>query len=346
MCLGLHKENSNAPEQANELIAKASAHLTMRTELAKENAKNALYQNLLATCKPNTFGYVRAKAALGISGGAREDDGRITEMLWDAEKKLMDMTQHYSLYRVSASNGKFDCPASIESILRINVDGVAKRLAGFTEEFLGNANPTSLGKGNTVLPDGEYAVMHNFTPGNLVIQFAGSCRGVNVVIEGISGGTYKVESIKVDGGVSTTTVNSFSEVRSITADPRDGNMTITVGGEELASLQSHEMDTKRRRYTITGCPDGDIAVLLLGRERWYPKLRDTQRMQVEDDVALVLMLTSIHLERAGELEKAVAYEQRAIQQLEMSRKNRYAGETIRIDKSPAYFGLNRVRGGR
>jgi hypothetical protein len=152
----------------------------------------------------------------------------------------------------------------------------------------------------------------------------------------------------MNGSSTALTQNMYADVTSIIADPRDGYLSFEIGGIEVAFIQAYEMDSKRARYAIPSSSSNCEPKILriLGRARWIPKLRDDQRMQVENVQALVLMAGAIQLERAGKIQESEAYELRALRLVTEEMRNKVAGNSVRIDRHPTGVTLKGVNGGR
>jgi hypothetical protein len=354
MVMGIWNENNNAPELANELIGKAAQHLATKTQVAVESAKSALFQNMLSTCAPGTRGYARAKVSLATTGGDRQTDAQMAEILDDAEKRIMCQTQFWHSYLCKAVGGYFAVPHEIESILRVDIDNIPTKLNGPTVEYIetgvGYREATYGGhKGAPVNYRGDFALQADLPyETTMTVRTSGTCRGVNVVIVGKNSSGEEVrEVLSVDGGSVVSTSQTYADVTSITAAPRDGTISFTVDNLEVALLQPFETDSKRARYSIPSSDDCKERILrILGRARWIPKIRDEQRMQVDNTQALVLMAAAIQLERAGKFQESEAMEAKAIRLVEQEARNKNAGLSVTIDKHPTGANLNKANGGR
>lgn len=355
MILGIWRENNNAPELANDLIGKAQTHIQTRTDLAVESAKTALYQNMLSTAKPGTRGYARAKLALASNGGDRASDAQMAEILDDAEKRIMSQTQYWHSYLCKAVGGYFAVPHEIESILRVDINNCPTHLYGPTAEYI----ETGVGyreevygqnKGVSVIYRGDFALQADMPyASQITIRASGSSNGINIKIEGIDENGVNInEIVTVNGSSTTLTQNIYADVTSIIADPRDGYLSFEVGTTEVAFIQPYEMDSKRARYAIPSSNSNcDPKILrILGRARWIPKLRDDQRMQVDNVQALVLMAAAIQLERAGKIQESESYELKALRLVTEEMRNKVAGNAVRIDRHPTGATLKGVNGGR
>lgn len=355
MILGIWRENNNAPELANDLINKAQAHIQTRTDISVESAKAALYQNMLSTAKPGTRGYARAKLALASNGGDRGSDAQMAEILDDAEKRIMGRTQFWHSYLCKAIGGYFAVPSEIESILRVDINNCPTHLYGPTAEYI----ETGVGyreevygqsPGVSVIYRGDFALQADMPyASQITIRSTGICKGINIQIEGVDdNGVIIRELVTMDGSAVALTQNMYADVTSIIADPRDGYLTFIVGTTEIAFIQPYEVDSKRARYAIPSQRDNceEKILRILGRARWVPKIRDEQRMQVENVQALVLMSAAIQLERAGKAQESEIYEAKALRIVEEEMRNKNAGNSVRIDRHPTGVTLKQVNGGR
>jgi hypothetical protein len=354
MCLGLFRENNNAPDLANELIGKASTHLLTKTQIAVEGVKAALYQNMLSTCAPGTRGYARAKISLAMNGGERASDPQIAEVLDDAEKRIMSRHQFWHSYLFKAIGGYFSVPHELESILRVDIDNCPTHLYHATSEYI----ETGVGyrehtydsrPGVSVIYRGDFALQADMPyPSQLTINAAGNSKGIKIVIEGKdTNGNIIREIVTMDGSTTALTQNEYADVTSITADPRDGTLSFEVGTAEVAFMQPYETDSKRARYAIPSKDNCEEQILrVLGRARWVPKLRDEQRMQVDNVQAIVLMAAAIQLERGGKFEESEVLETKALRLIDEEQKNKNAGHSVRIDRHPTGTTLSGIRGWR
>jgi hypothetical protein len=355
MILGIWRENNNAPELANDLITKAQAHIQTRTDLAIESAKAALYQNMLSTAKPGTRGYARAKLALASNGGDRASDGQMAEILDDAEKRIMSQTQFWHSYLCKSVGGYFAAPSEIESILRVDINNCPTHLYGPTAEYIETGvgyreEVYGMNKGVSVIYRGDFALQADMPyASQITIRSTGTSNGINIQLEGVDeNGVILRERVTLNGSATALTTNIYADVTSIIADPRDGYLSFIVDTTEIAFMQPYEIDSKRARYAIPSRNDNcDPQILrILGRARWVPKLRDEQRMQVENVQALVLMAAAIQLERAGKVTEAETYEGKALRLVTEEMRNKYAGNSVRIDRHPTGVTLKGVNGGR
>jgi hypothetical protein len=355
MVLGLWRENNNAPELANDLIGKAQAHLDTKTNVAVESAKTALFQNMLASCQPGTRGYARAKLSLASTGGDRTTDAQMAEILDDAEKRIMSRTQFWHSYLCKAVGGYFAVPHEIESILRVDVNNCPTHLYGPTAEYI----ETGVGyreatygpnKGVSVIYRGDFALQADMPyASQITIRSGGSSRGIKINIEGYGeNGDRLYETVTINGSDLAISANTYADITSITADPRDGELSFIVGTTEIAYMQAYETNSTRARYAIPSPSEGceEQILRILGRARWIPKIRDEQRMQVDNVQALVLMSAAIQLERAGKIQESEVFEAKAIRLVEEEMRNKMVGNSVRIDRHPTGATLKGVRGGR
>jgi len=355
MVLGIWRENNNAPELANELIGKAQAYLETKTTTSIESAKAALYQNMLSTCQPGTRGYARAKIALASNGGDRTNDAQMAEVLDDAEQRIMARTQYWHSYLCKSVGGYFAVPHEIESILRVDINNCPTHLYGPTAEYI----ETGVGyreatygnnKGVSVIFRGDFALQADMPYASQVtVRSGGSSRGIKINIEGYGeNGDRLYETITINGSDVTITANRYSDITSITADPRDGELSFIVGTTEIAYMQAYETSSSRARYAIPSPSEGceEQILRILGRARWIPKIRDEQKMQVSNVQALVIMAGAIQLERAGKAQESEVYEAKAIRLVEEEMRNKVAGNAVRIDRHPTGATLKGVNGGR
>jgi hypothetical protein len=321
MVQALWRESNDSPDLANDLIAKAVAHLQSQRTTAVESAKMALYQNQLLSSPPGTRGYVRAKVAETLTGGERMDDARVASLTDDAEKRLMSQVSLWASYLCRAIGPYFSLPREIESILRVTVDNRPATTTGPTHEFMeyGIGYREGGHSGNQVIYRGEHALQADLPRRSRVTVYAGGRnRGIHINITGRLDGVTLSEVLVVDGGNVGSTRNEYDEILSIMAPPRDGELSFVVDATEVALMQPYETDSKRARYSVPECGSScePKTLRVMGRPRWLPKIRDEQRMQVENDQAVTLMAAAITLERTGEIEKAQLLSAQAVGLLE------------------------------
>jgi hypothetical protein len=355
MVLGLWRENNNAPELANDLIGKAQAHLDTKTSVAVESAKTALFQNMLSSCQPGTRGYARAKLSLASTGGDRTSDAQMAEILDDAEQRIMSQTQFWHSYLCKAVGGYFAVPHEIEAILRVDINNCPTHLYGPTAEYIETGvgyRESTYGpsKGVSVIYRGDFALQADMPyASQITIRSGGSSRGIKINLEGYGeNGDRLYETITMNGSDVTTSANTYADITSITADPRDGELSFIVGTTEIAYIQAYETNSTRARYAIPSPSEGceEQILRILGRARWIPKIRDEQRMQVDNVQALVLMAAAIQLERAGKIQESEAFEVKALRLVTEEMRNKNAGNSVRIDRHPTGVTLKGVNGGR
>jgi hypothetical protein len=350
MIQGIWRESNNAPELAADLIGKATQHMQNKTTLAVETAKRGFYQHRILSCPPNTRGYIRSRLAMELSMD-RADDARLANMAEDAERRIMAETSMSVSYLCKAIGGYFTLPREIESILRIDIDNVPARLNGSTYEFL------QYGTGYREAPNnewqatyrGEYALQADMPyASQLTITAGGSNRGIKVQIEGRSGQLTVRETITINGGETVTTVNVYDDVTSITAPPRDGILSFIVGDREVALLQTYDTDTRRARYSLphlsSDCEPRIIRVL--GRPRWISKVRDEQRMQIENDQAIRHMAIAMELERSAQYEQAERMHARAVKMVSDELLLRNMGHSVKVDRARTGIHLKKANRGR
>lgn len=351
MIQGIYDMSNNAPELGMNQINAAIEKITMRTRLAVESAKRGAYQNRLMASAPGTRGYVRARVAMELTGGERFEDARITNLIEDAERRIMTEVSIQASYLCKAIGGYFTAPREIESILRVDIDNCPARVNGPTYEFLQYG--TGYREGPNCEPQatyrGEFALQADMPEqSQITITAGGANRGIKVIFDGRRGQERVSETVELNGGETTTTVNVFDEILSITAPPRDGTLSFTVGDTEVAFLQPYETDTRRARYSLPH-QEGDCEpkiLRILGRPRWMQKVRDEQRMQIENDQAIRCMAVAIELERAAKYDEAERMHAKAVKMVNDELLMRNMGHSFKIDRARTGLSLKKTKLGR
>lgn len=343
MLLALFNEENNGFELAAAQIAKCQEYLTTKTRLAVDAARKTQYESILSAAAYGTRGHARAKLALKLTGGTRQDDHMICELLDEAESRIMSLTQFWESYLLKTNSGILSLPPEIESILMADFNNCPTTLNGpyaeFTHAGIGYREATYGARKNAaVIYRGRYALHTDLSEAStLQFLFYGSNSGVEVFIEGISPeGSYVSERVSLTGGQLVSTQNIYAQVDSISSDPRDGAISVLQGLQEVAYIWPYTQSSEVARYAVPSneqCTESIIRVI--GRAKHVPKVRDEQRMQIDNIDALCLMAGAIYLEQSGEHEKANLLEAKAITLFEQSMRNRHAGNKVLINKDPA-----------
>lgn len=346
MVLAIWRENNNAPDLAADLINKAIEHLTTKTQLSVETAKSALWMNQLQTATPGTRGYARVKAALSINGGDRRDDARIAMLVDDAEKRLMSRLSMVASYLFKAVGGYITFPREIERILRIDINNCPMTLNSQTYEFLGYGTgyKEDTYDSRQVIYRGEFALQADMPRrSKLTVITSGKSRGIKIFIEGKLGNDNITETLQTNGGSIATTEFEYDDVTSITTQPRDGSISIIVDDTEVAFMQPYDTDSKRARYAIpsdSNCKE--MIVRVLARPRWIQKIRDEQRMQIENEQAITMMAASIELERAGKFQESITMADLAVKLVNDELMHANMGHSVKIDKTRSGMTLKKA----
>lgn len=355
MILAIWRENNGNLDISAELEGRSKEHMATKTYTAVENAKRALYQNTLATAQVATRGYTRANVALTISGGDRRDDARIAKLVDDAEKRLMTRLSLWAGHTIPVTGDYIAIPRELESAPRLTIDDAPTNMRGIVTgyvEYRMGAAPV----GNQVIYLGEFALHTDLpAPGKLMISAAGNCRGIQVVIEGLGANREKLTEIKtVDGGSSVETTHTYAEVTSITAPARGGMITVASGEIEVANLQPYDTDSRRARYALpnTNCScdtptePGPRTIRVLGRPRWVPKVRDEQRMQIENEQAIGMMVQAILLEQEQKFDESIKMADLAAKMVNDELLHRNIGQGVRIQIDRSALNFNKSNTGR
>ena len=351
MIQGIWRESNNATELGMQLIQQSVEKIKAHTTLAIEVAKMGSHQNRILSASPGTRGYTRAKVAMEMSGGDRNADARLTNLIEDAERRIMVEVAMSASFLCQAVGGYFTVPREIESILRVDIDNCPAKVNGMTYEFLqyGPGYREAPNQDRQVTYRGEFALQADLPrQAQLNLQFGGTNRGIKVVIEGRLGQVRVSETVTGNGGDSLITSNVYDEITSITAPPRDGTISFIVDDTEVALLQPYDTDTRRARYSLPHCKDNCEPKILriIGRPRWVAKVRDEQRMQIENDQAIKAMVVAMELERASKYDEAERMHARAVKIINDELLMRNMGHSVQIDRVRTGIHLKKSNQGR
>lgn len=316
MVLAIFREENNMLDQAAPLVQSALAHLKAKTDSAVANARRALANSMASGLSEGTMGYARAKLALAVSDGLRLDDHALIELLGEAERRLLHRGREWKSYAFRVRDAEFVCPREIESILRVDFDGVPSRINSHWFEYTQNG-------WGYVASSGSYEVVHRGptalhtplpTAGKLTLFTDSPEQALQVRIQGTSlDGLPVVENVVLSGAVVYETSAVFAGVSSIHKDCSIGNLFVIRDGVEVALLNPDCTDSTGTRYRIPTLGDCTERIArVIARPRWTPKLRDTSVLQIDNIPALTNMAMAILAERAGDKENADAFEGRAI----------------------------------
>ena len=339
MVMSLYNEETNGPELSKNQSDSCFEYLNKKTSIAVDAARRTSYESILSAAAQGTRGYNRCKLALGLTGGLRQDDHMVCELVDQAESRVMANVQYWEEYLLKCSGGIFSTPPEIESILMADFNNCPTTLRGPHAEFITSGigyreKVYGATPGISVIDRGESALHTDLTgPSKLRFYFYGTNAGVVVSIEGISTeGAYISERVSLSGGQLTETVNTYAQVNWISCDPRDGAISVLQDDNEVAYIWPYTQSSTVHRYAVpsnVNCTQNIIRII--GRARHIPKVRDEQRMQIQNDQVITLMGAAITLERSGDLEKSVALEAKSIRLYEQQMLNKNAGRQVQLN---------------
>jgi hypothetical protein len=316
MILAIFREENNMPDQAAPLVQAAVAHLQAKTESAVSNARRALANSLSSGLTEGTMGYARAKLALAVNNGLRLDDHNMIEILGEAERRLLHRGREWRSYIFRSCNGEFSCPREIETLLRVDADGVPTRINSHWFEYTQNGwGYQDITRSFEIVHRGPNALHTDLPETSKLTLFCDSNeRNLVVLISGLDvQGLPVSEEVVLNSAEARVTMREFARVDSIKKDAGVGNVFIMSGDVEVAMLTADQTDSTITRYRVPASVNCCGRLLrVIARPRWIPKPRDTSRLQVDNIPALTNMAMSIMSERAGDKDNADAFEGRAI----------------------------------
>lgn len=339
MVLSLYNEETNGPEMAKAQATSCFDYLTKKTALAVDAARKTCYETILAGAAQGTRGYHRAKLALGLFGGIRQEDHMLCELLDQAEGRIMSNVQYWEEYLLKCNSGVFALPPEIESILMADFNNCPTTIRGCYSEFITSGlgfreKIYGASQGVSVIDRGESALHTDLTaPSKLGFYFYGTNAGVVVSVAGISlDGASISDVISISGGQLANTVNTYAQVDSIICDPRDGAISVLQGDNEVAYLWPYTQSSAVRRYAVPSSADCRQNIIrIIGRARHIPKVRDEQKMQITNDQVTTLMSAAIFQERSGGFEQSAILESKSIKLYEQHMLNKNAGRQIQLN---------------
>jgi hypothetical protein len=196
---------------------------------------------------------------------------------------------------------------------------------------------------------GDYALQADMPySSKLTVYAMGSNRGIVITITGrTDDGVTQTEFLTVNGGGTATSSLTYADVLSITAPPRDGELSFVVGETEVARMMPYETNSTRARYSLPSSDTCNEMILrLIGRPRWVAKVRDEQQMQIQNEQAITMMAAAIQLESSGKFQEAVLMEERAVKFVNDELLHKNMGNSVKINRAATGFNMSRVRGNR
>lgn len=348
MLLALWREENNMLEMAQALIGQAITHLQLKTDTAISEARRVNFTTLASRLSENTFGHARASVALAVAEGLRLDDHKFHETINEAERRLMVRTRMWEPRLFKVYNGMFALPAAYESILKLDLDGVPQAIRANWHEYSSDGRGYREGNymGPSVIHRGEHPLYRDLSAASqLTITTFENERSVSVTIRGRGAAGEEIsETLTISGATTATTTATFYDVTGILSDVRVGAMSVSEGATEVAFLENWQTESVLTRYAIASsgtCSERIVRAVL--RPKWHRKLRDTDPMQIRSLPAITNMVVAVMAERAGDLDRATAYEARAMNYLETERLSKESGHQRRIEIQNRGFAPGRVR---
>lgn len=317
MLLAIFREEVGEMQAAAALIQQAVGHIKSKTDNSVAEARKVFFTSMASGIREGTLGYARAKLALALTDGLRIDDHKLIELIGEAERRLLHQGREWRSYLFKTRQGILALPREIETLVKVDLDNAPTTLQshwfeyqtggwGYREEVYAGAN---------VVHRGEHA-LHTILPqtGPLTVVSDAPESGLRVVIVGrTEEGIPIEETLEFNGGAIQETQGQFAEVLSLRKDVGVGNIFVSSGNVEVAFLSASETDSRVTWYAIPSDSGGSEKIVrVVARPRWYPKLRDTDALQIASLDALVNMSMSILKEREGDRQAAVDYEARAL----------------------------------
>jgi len=179
----------------------------------------------------------------------------------------------------------------------------------------------------------------------LTVSVLGDSSDFTLTVNGVDAdGVSFSRTLNLSGNASTETDIVAADVRSIFKDVSGAPVSLALGDTEVAYLESWQTESRVARYVVPdsgNCEEQIVRAIL--RPRWFRKTRDTDPMQVRNLPALTNMAIAVMAERAGDVQRAQAYEARAIALLETERTSRESGHQKRMEVQRRGFMRSKVR---
>lgn len=339
MLLAIFREENGDLDAARKLIDQAVGHVKAKTDGAVAEARRVFFTSMASGVREGTLGYARAKLALALSDGLRLDDHKLIELAGEAERRLLHQGREWRSYLFKTSQGILALPRDIESIVKVDLDNIPTTIHSHWFEYQtgGWGYREETFSGMNVIYRGEHA-LHTILPstGPLTIICDAAESGLRVTITGrTESGLPLEETLAFDSRAVATTEGSYAEVLSLRKDIGRGNLFVSRDGVEVAFMTASETDSRVSWYAIPSGSNGETQIVrVVARPRWYPKLRDSDELQIMNIEALTNMAMSILKEREGDRQAAVDYEARAIRFYEnlFSYKEGPHGRRVQIQK--------------
>lgn len=348
MLLALWREENNLMDLAQGLIGQAVAQLVSKTDTAVAEARRVNFTTMASRLGENTFGFARAHVALAVTEGLRLDDHKFQEVINEAERRIMVQTRMWEPRIFKVYSGLLALPYSYESVLAITIDNVPQTVRANWHEYSSDGTGYREGAyyGPSTIHRGEHPLYRDLTAASqLTITTLANERLVSVTLRGRSlTGAEISETAELNGASSYTTTQIFADVTSIIKDVSEGAVSISDGVSEVAYLEGWQTESRCERYAIASsgeCAERIIRAVL--RPRWHRKLRDSDVMQVKCLPAITNMAIAVMAERAGDLDRSTAYEERAMRFVESERLSKESGHQRRVVIQNKGFAAGRVQ---
>lgn len=346
MLLAIFREENNMLDLARGLIEQSVGHLASKTEAAISVARRALFTSLAGGISEGTLGYARAKLALALTDGVRMDDHKLIEILGEAERRLMQQGREWRSYLFKVRSGILALPREIESLLRVAIDNCPKAINSHWFDYSENGwGYREIPGGTQVVHRGEHA-LHTILPSAGKLQIFCDANERNLALD-ITGrtvdGLLQTERMILNNSVLRETDYEFAEVHSLKKSLGYGNIFVIRGDYEVAVMEAGDTSSQCAWYHIPACGGTEQIVRVVARPRWFPKLRDSDLLQVDNIPALTNMAMAVLAEREKNRDDADAFEARAMRYYEAQFLGKEAAHGRRLEIKNRSFAGGRLR---
>jgi len=312
-----------------------------------------------------TVADARAFCAAYVDGGREESDPKVLDRLNESEMLLLREAKSIDFKRVArfyVDAGKtLPMPEMVESVLRVNFNGVAGSVRGMGYEFLssgpgpemdhtggitgedlkdlGDQYPTFYPIG--VTPQRIIAVSDDSRDLGLQIRLRGwdafnteispSTPGEMLQISAWQGGEVGV----LDYTHLRVSANDFQQLTSIVKPVTYGHVSLYAYDPDthdlwfLSRYAPHETQPGYRRYAVMNkACIGDCYIHALVKIRHVPLRNESDPMTIQDLMALRYMCQSLHKQQEGDVKAGMTFQTLAVRSVSKQSENKSTDDMI------------------
>lgn len=164
MILAIEMFERNALDEGKKLKGEALELLTSEVKKHQMDPRQVMrrkaeYDKDMATFKPGTFGYVRARLAHEVPGALNLGKSELSRLLEQAEMRLMDKGHFVGTleeFRANVTDGHILLPARVKSLLAANIGGCGTLdIRSIFFQYLKNGPGLESSCGNILYDEGE-----------------------------------------------------------------------------------------------------------------------------------------------------------------------------------------------